>query len=122
MLGCRTGRVWKVLLYMGWGNAGKFEREQADVLNTIATTAELDHVEFVYQFARRGQVERGRIRHKRREVLSTSPPINITNPTHLTHFIDWADETFPSRYTALFAKDHGQGSINRAFQLAFATE
>ncbi len=105
-------RTWAVLLYMGWGVNELFEQDQQDVLDEIEA-AEFTHVEVVYQFARQNRVERGSIRNKKRRILSTSPPIDITDPGHVTRFLDWAGEAFPARYTAFFAKDHGQGSIDR---------
>jgi hypothetical protein len=110
---CRT---WKVLIYMGWGGTAGFEAEQEAVLDEIST-ARLEHVDVVYQLTHEHYVERGRLCRGRRIVLAKSPPVEITDPQLLTDFLDWADETFPSRYTALFAKDHGQGPIDTTPQL-----
>ena len=102
---------WKILLYMGWGGDAGFEAIQDKVLAQIAEV-ELEHVDVVYQFAREALVERGVIHRARRDVLATSPPITITDPHHLTRFLDWAGEMFPTRQTALFVKDHGQGPVD----------
>lgn len=55
-------RAWTVLLYMGWGgdpSSPEFEAVQEQVLASIATTRMT--VDVIYQFARSGHTERGRI-------------------------------------------------------------
>ena len=99
------------MLYMGWAGNDDFERIQNEVLDQISK-AEIRDITFVYQFSRRACTERGRICNGQRLLEPERPPSDIVDPVHLTEFLDWARETFPSRYSALLVKDHGQGPIN----------
>jgi len=105
--------TWTVLVYMGWGGdpaSPTFEAIQEQVLVSIAATEMT--VDVVYQFARSTGTERGRIYNGQREILATGPAIDVTDPDHLTEFLDWAQAAYPSTHTALFLKDHGIGSTD----------
>lgn len=45
-------------------------------------------------------------------MLSSTDPIDVTEPDHLTAFLDWAHASYPSIHVALFLKDHGIGSTD----------
>jgi Clostripain family len=103
-------KTWTFLLYIGL-----VENEQE--VDTEPLLAELrrfagplSDVECIYQVAFPTHTLRARVvGGEKHEELSHGPPIDITNPRHLTEFVDWATRHYPSRFTALCLKDHGTG-------------
>jgi hypothetical protein len=101
---------WTVLLYIGAIDNGQEAVDEALLREIVGAAIMGTNADFVYQFATSDKTIRGAIRSDgHNELLSRGKPIDITKPEHLTEFVDWALRQFPSRYTALFLKDHGSG-------------
>jgi hypothetical protein len=85
-----------------------FDHKLIKGLQAAATGA---NTHFVYQLATGRRTERGIVHgHPHaEEVLARAPGMDVTKPQYLTTFVDWAQQKFPSRYTALILKDHGLG-------------
>jgi hypothetical protein len=100
---------WTLLLYIG----AQDNQEPVDrnLLEEIAMeTGQIDGpVPCLYQIALPDETLCGTFRNGKLEILTHGPKIDITDPKHLTSFVDWAQGPFPSTYTALFLKDHGTG-------------
>jgi hypothetical protein len=106
---------WTVLLYMGAVDDGQARDDKA-LLESLGRAASSANVHFVYQLATAKHTLRGRVtarkhrdEHDHLETLARDPPIDITDPQYLTSFVDWAQEKYPARHTALILKDHGYG-------------
>jgi hypothetical protein len=101
---------WTVLLYIGAIDNGQQKVDETLLQKVIGSSIRGTSANFVYQFAQPDVTLRGVIRPDgHNEILRRGRRIDITNPEHLTEFVDSMCRTFPSRYTALFLKDHGSG-------------
>jgi len=101
---------WTVLLYIGAMDNGQEKADETLIQQVITAAVRGTNADFVYQLVQSDGTLRGAIRPDgRNEILARGARIDVTNPEYLTDFVNWALRHFPSRYTAVFLKDHGNG-------------
>ena len=103
-------KPWTVMLYMGDVKNGLEAADEQVLRELESVRGRMSNVECIYQVAYPDKTTRGRVTGTgEKEVISERPPIDITDPREISDFVDWVDRHYPSRYTALFVKDHGTG-------------
>lgn len=102
------------MLYMGALDKGQSAADK-DVLAALdAVVRPMRNVECIYQLTTGDDTILGRVAGTgKKEILARTPAIDLLDPDELTRFVDWTHQHYPSRYTALFLKDHGTGIDTR---------
>ena len=101
-----TPAEWTFLLYMDSPASEQLSADQ-DLLQRLVKIASWSpRFNLVYEIGEDDAVIRGRIVSHELQPLQRLPRVDSIARA-ITSFVDWAAATFPSRYTALFLRDHG---------------
>jgi Clostripain family len=97
---------WTFLIYMESPGSEQDAMDEWLVQQLVSSTGRWPGLQVLYEMRDGDARLRGRILPGHLVQLARAPRVGSISRA-ITSFVDWASEAFPSRYTALFLRDHG---------------